>query len=379
MYLTLPIPVTKYVSRVFRIVPADPRKQRLLVKASYTTNASFAQVKKHLSSLVDIPAANVSRESELWEGLAGANKEVSGQLLATDQFNHNIYAYLNDDEQPASKLRNDDVVVLHEMPYAVSQSNDKAFPASKDDSRDVVVVPVFSLVQRNSYQSNPDAFLEPFYIELTRTEAKDERAIKRKVAEYYAELVDVEEQDGFVRRFENDSKEAPTDDAAPTLFDLTFAAADTGEKDRVSFGLGSKSTFFRGKSTRRLSAAETLSQRKGLFNRAEKMVKSFGRSASDDEEALVDWKDALFPVWDVTTAQQYFGNDLQGRYRDGDTNWVQVTDPAILERAKTAHDSRHITLADCLDDFEREETLGENDLWYCSEVGSRSREVWLWR
>lgn len=379
MYLTLPIPVKKYDSRVFYIVPLDPRKQRMQVNASYTTNSTLAQVKRKLANLVDIPAANVSlarrRPSCISRSLL--------QLLATDQYKNNVWAYFSDDAA-IGQCGAQDVVVLHELPFAVTQSNDKAAPAVKDDTRDVIAVPVYSLAQERNYNADPRTFLEPFYIELTRSQAKDEVAIKRKVAERYAELVDVERQDDFWQRFEEAPQQQEAEEASesrpaspapttPSPFDLTFAAADTSdrEKNSHSFSFG-KSSFFKGTSLRRLSAAETRAQRKGLFNRAEKMVKSFGsgsRSSSNDEEALVDWKDAIFPVWDMATAQEFFGRDLEGRYRARDNMWVQVTDPAILERAKSARDPRRITLADCLDDFEREETLGENDLWYCSQVG----------
>ncbi|KAL7424547.1 hypothetical protein Q5752_000231 [Cryptotrichosporon argae] len=46
-------------------------------------------------------------------------------------------------------------------------------------------------------------------------------------------------------------------------------------------------------------------------------------------------------------------------------NLESITDPAIEREAKKRKEGKAIGIEDCLDEFSREETLGQDDLWYC--------------
>ncbi|KAK8089997.1 ubiquitin specific peptidase 11 [Apiospora hydei] len=65
-------------------------------------------------------------------------------------------------------------------------------------------------------------------------------------------------------------------------------------------------------------------------------------------------------------------------FNEAHATWDQCTempDPA-LERARTARERRRkhgITLDNCLDEFERQEVLSENDMWYCPRCKKHQR------
>lgn len=370
MYLTLPIPVKRYTQTDVYVVPADPARQKIKVTAQYKDNTTFAQFKRTISNLVDLPAQN---------------------LIAIDRFNHNVYSFWDDDAL-VSSARKDDVIVFYEVGIPIKQGSNGAAPAKKDES--LIVVPVYSLT------SNENAFLEPMFITLTRSQAADPEAIRRIIGQYYAELVETEKEADFVELLAEESatgsssepsegeqlKETPIgqnladgsndEQSSQTTsttghkspFELTLAAANTSQ-ERDFTGRGG--SFFKGKSNKRRTVAEALAGKNSFIHRTSTALRDLTKSYTNDEDKdtypLVEWKDAIFTVWDKDAVNEFFGNDLQGRYRDPKM-FVQRVDPAIFEQLKRSRDPKLVTLNDCLDDFERQETLGENDLWYCSEV-----------
>ncbi|KAI7870840.1 hypothetical protein BDF14DRAFT_1770291 [Spinellus fusiger] len=91
--------------------------------------------------------------------------------------------------------------------------------------------------------------------------------------------------------------------------------------------------------------------------------------------------EAIVIQWKLSKAQQIFG--YSSRYDHGidQSGWsdVEECEDPVTEKKTTA---KTITLADCLDEFTKEEQLGEEDLWFCPSCKKHqqaTKKFDLWR
>ncbi|WVQ83635.1 hypothetical protein IAT38_005776 [Cryptococcus sp. DSM 104549] len=66
--------------------------------------------------------------------------------------------------------------------------------------------------------------------------------------------------------------------------------------------------------------------------------------------------EGIFCEWPSKTFSEWIDVDAMGE---------TVVDPAIAKEIAKKKEGKHIGIEDCLDEFSKEETLGEDDLWYC--------------
>ena len=88
--------------------------------------------------------------------------------------------------------------------------------------------------------------------------------------------------------------------------------------------------------------------------------------------------DALLCEWSDGAYQHVFGNLTYQVYWDNFETWVDPSPPLITDGPK----KKHIDLEDCLNEFAREEELGQDDLWYCprcKEHRQAKKTLQLWR
>lgn len=69
--------------------------------------------------------------------------------------------------------------------------------------------------------------------------------------------------------------------------------------------------------------------------------------------------EGIFVEWSVKRFNEYFDTALQPE---------TVYDPAIEVEQRKKKEGQVIGIEDCLDEFSKEETLGQDDLWYCPVV-----------
>ncbi|KAI0289608.1 hypothetical protein BC826DRAFT_914263 [Russula brevipes] len=79
--------------------------------------------------------------------------------------------------------------------------------------------------------------------------------------------------------------------------------------------------------------------------------------------------DALFVEFDQNMKAYYFATGPQAFHHTLFNTWETFTHPEYSEavRAAAAKSQRGISLQDCLDEFTKEEQLGEDDPWYCPQ------------
>lgn len=90
------------------------------------------------------------------------------------------------------------------------------------------------------------------------------------------------------------------------------------------------------------------------------------KAAKDDENPiLLKQGDSFFLEFDVNMKSYYFGDERTALW----SHWEDFIHPelAASREAAAAKKDKKITLQDCLDEFTKEETLGEDDLWYCPQ------------
>ncbi|WWD19867.1 hypothetical protein CI109_104335 [Kwoniella shandongensis] len=68
--------------------------------------------------------------------------------------------------------------------------------------------------------------------------------------------------------------------------------------------------------------------------------------------------EGIYCEWSSKTFAEWLDPDVLGE---------TVVDPAIEKELAKKKEGRHISVEDCLDEFSKEETLGNDDLWYCPE------------
>lgn len=89
---------------------------------------------------------------------------------------------------------------------------------------------------------------------------------------------------------------------------------------------------------------------------------------ADAHPNLLRDNDAFFCEFDEDKKSYFFGDDPRPEHARWD-DWEVFTHPELAEAKKAAAEKSHkgITLQDCLEEFTKQEKLGEDDLWYCPQ------------
>lgn len=90
-------------------------------------------------------------------------------------------------------------------------------------------------------------------------------------------------------------------------------------------------------------------------------------STPNSPQPVIRAGEGIFVEWTVKRFNEYF-----------DTSFVPETtvDPAIEVEQRKKKEGKVIGIEDCLDEFSREETLGQDDLWYCPVVSPLRLAEW---
>ncbi|KAJ3557337.1 hypothetical protein NM688_g1526 [Phlebia brevispora] len=379
MYLTLPLPVKKKWKHTIRYVPWDIEKPHLEIPIELNRDLSFKDVRNLLGRWMDVNPDN---------------------LLTLEVFNHRFYKNL-DDHTAVSEISDNDDVMCFELPCHAQQSR-----TYKKQDDDPFIVPVFlseSPRTRQTYSSPAlQMFGKPFVIVVDQQQAASVEAMYDLVVnqlqrwtkhvrdlwqweassvstpmeevsitiseppresiteitengdvvtvqEAVPEEGDIADEKGIVVRETDDDTMDTTDDTPrrvgckKDLFRMHLQPSNT----QYAVGYGSWTPSLRSDAW---SARIALAQ-------------------DGDDPVLLRPGDAFLCEFDENLESYYFGEKSGSWEHSTWESWEEFIHPELKAAREAAGEkkTRGISLQDCLEEFTKEEQLGEDDLWYCPQ------------
>ncbi|KAF5362501.1 hypothetical protein D9756_002293 [Leucocoprinus leucothites] len=373
MYLTLPIPVEKKWTHRIYYVPWDSNSPHVKVSVELNREASFKDVRSLLGRWMNSEPEN---------------------LLTLEVFSNRFYKNL-DDSVMVGDMTEHDVIVCFELPCNSQQSR-----TFKRQPNDPLILPVFLCDEKgagqwSSYAPRITLFGYPTVLVIKPEDATTTDAIYDTVMErltrftrqrhdlYDWELGSVSDipqiqatigapdapdtvteigENGDVITVESAPPEGDiVDEKAMIVDEINEESADVEEPRAIGF----KKNIF---DLRLLTGhkefgtsnyAANLTHKWEPWERREEML--------DVRKSLLREGDAIYCEFDENMKAYYFG-DNNNRYEHARwEEWGDFIHPEYEASQKAAKEKKNmgISLRDCLDEFTKEEKLGEDDLWYC--------------
>ncbi|KAL1747592.1 hypothetical protein HDZ31DRAFT_80304 [Schizophyllum fasciatum] len=359
MYLTLPLPIQSKWRHTIIYVPYDSDKPHLRVPLEIPANSSFRDVRTTLGRWMGVPPDN---------------------LMTMELFNNKFYKSL-DDHCTVSDMLASDIIVCFELPCKGAQAR-----KYKHEDGDAFILPL-TLYCPDS-RARPE-FGYPMPIVISQEEAKSHERIYAAIVDrlsrwtkhrrdlYSWELglngeggfeevplqlnggpdkiaeITATEGEVIVREEQiQDEEENDITEAKKMIVQDQYDPLATPVK------IGPKRDIF----TIRFQQQH---QRNGFATTFNNHTVFESLDTRDDGTGgvLLRADDTLYIEFDRNMRDYYFG--------DGFATWEEPQDfthPEIEAAREEALKPRgSITLQDCLDEFTKEEQLGEDDLWYCPQ------------
>ncbi|KAL1708415.1 hypothetical protein EV121DRAFT_254436 [Schizophyllum commune] len=356
MYLTLPLPIQSKWKHTIIYVPYDSDKPHLRVPMEISSNSSFRDVRTIIGRWMGVPPDN---------------------LLTMELFNHKFYKSL-DDHTPVTDTSTGDIVVCFELPCKGPQARGykyeegdpfilplilncpdgrsrsefgypMPFAIKPEDARSMETI-YASIVDRLARWTKNRRDLYSWELGMTGEGGFEEVPLKLKGGPDKVTEITATEGEVVVHEEQIDDEETDIADEKKMIVDDQYhplaTPVKTGvKKDIFSITYAPKQKSF---GTAWISASSFLP----LQSRAD-----------DGEEVLLHPEDTLHVDFDTNMKEYYFG--------EGCVTWEEMQDFSHPEIDAAREESRKprgpITLQDCLDEFTKEEQLGEDDLWYCPQ------------
>ncbi|KAI0788771.1 hypothetical protein C8Q75DRAFT_767864 [Abortiporus biennis] len=380
MYLTLPLPVLKKYSNHVYYVPWDVSKPHVKIPVELDRDASFRDVRQLLAR---------------WMGTS------ADHLVTLEIYNNRFYKNL-DDHTAWGDMGENDTLVCFELPCNSNQSRPK-----KRQEGDPFIVPVFlcDMVQRprpTFSNSSYGLFGYPFLIALSEEQASDVDKMYDAVVERL-ERWTPNVRDLYQWEFDDSSPSSSMEEvsipitSSSTPADSVCEIIADGDVVTVEEVLPEEGDIAdQGQLVRDANEDESMTPseprkvgtKKGIFQLHVQTAHSpFGVGYSpvgthfdkwEQRKTLAESKknpvllrenDALFCDFDENMKSYYFGVDSNRTTHPNWDLWEDFVHPEYTasREALAAKKKKTITLQDCLDEFTKEEKLGEDDLWYCPQ------------
>ncbi|KAG8996062.1 CSN-associated deubiquitinating enzyme Ubp12 [Tulasnella sp. JGI-2019a] len=399
MYLTLPLPVHKTWEHEVYFVTWDNSRPNYKTRVMLPSTSTFRDIKVLLGKWFQAKPDN---------------------MLAADIFQSKIYR-LFPDYHAVSEVLDNDVLFFYELPIASGQSS----PSYKPSPTDPFVVPVYTISHQtndtyrrftNAKWNSKEVWGFPFFIAVDPMDPYSEEAIYALLVERYEQVTSIPNDlykweepdvDGVMvsapasQGSEPDGElidqpmeeEVPETDEIPTKADDPFddleevtlpAYADVVEQDthstpRSLIKVAPKPELFtwsvmennfelapRHNSGAAYDVGRPANLAARLMESENAMDESSTQDAAPRPSGFLRPKDGLVCEWDINIRQLYFGDKGMGP----ESRWNATEDYVDEEQQalRVAQYSRlraGITIDDCLNEFVKEEKLGEADPWYC--------------
>jgi ubiquitin carboxyl-terminal hydrolase 4/11 len=321
---------------------------------------------------------------------------------------HNKFYKRLDNNALVSDSTESDIIVCYELPCNSQQTH-----GYKRQPEEPFVVPVFlsqatSATARTSYgRSTASLFGYPFFVAIGPSQAKSVDAISAVLTDrlsrwttqardlYKWELgpgsgtevtipldnstlpdaIAEIQENGEVVAIEQEPAAPPAPeegditDETPILVTQDEDTMDTAFDDAVPRKVGPKSDVFtlrvQGGYTQQNSSYSTY----GSYGSATTRYEAWETRQIEEDIPLLKEGDALYCEFDENMQLYYFGEERTRWEHAGWNHWTEFVHEEVAEARKASGEkkTRGITLRDCLDEFTKEEKLGEDDLWYCPQ------------
>ncbi|KAL0572285.1 hypothetical protein V5O48_009688 [Marasmius crinis-equi] len=409
MYLTLPLPIQKKWRHSIYYVPWDLSKPHVKVPIETNRDASFRDVRALLARWL---SPSPSDDNPATETINPDN------LLTLEIFSHRFYKNL-DDTVLVSDMSDNDVIVCFELPCHAQQARSYRDRDKEQKSKDPFILPLFlsdAIADRPSRmgggfsyhsRSNASLFGYPSIAVVSREQAKSVDQIYEAVVDRLQRWTK-NAQDLWTWEIEGEERSSSDEEVVKIdlrggetggttvtemrengdVVEMQPEGGDEEEGDIVD----EKIEMIDDELEERIRPSGSASLvrvgvKKNIFTlKVQREHKEFGTSqgfgsasskyeswerrqeAVDDgeEEFLLKEGDGLFCEWDENVKAYYFGEEKTFEHARWD-EWEDFIHPEYEEAQKKAGEkrSRGISLHDCLEEFTKEEKLGEDDLWYC--------------
>ncbi|OCH87381.1 UCH-domain-containing protein [Obba rivulosa] len=380
MYLTLPLPVQKKWSHTVFYVPWDLSKPHVKIPVEIGRDASFRDLRQLLGRWMDAEPDN---------------------LLTLEIFNSRFYKDL-DDTCLVGEVAENDIIVCFELPCHAQQS--RTYKPQPDDPF-IIPVALYDMVpQRQTYNRGSTVFGYPFITVISQEQARDPDAM------YDAVVERLQRWTANVRDLYNWEAGPPTSPRAVQIplptppaietvteikenGDIVTVTEDVPEPEEGDI-VDEKSVVVRESEDDAMEIVDEAPRKVGFKKDIFRLrvqsgntpygvgYSTFGMTSrfdswenraqhSEDAESsqpvLLRRNDSYVCEFDENMKAYYFGDDRSGWDHARWEHWEEFLHPEYVASRKNASQNKHkgITLQDCLDEFTREERLGEDDLWYC--------------
>ncbi|KAH9167465.1 hypothetical protein EDB89DRAFT_1997415 [Lactarius sanguifluus] len=395
MYLTLPLPINKKWRHEIYYIPWDTNKTHVKIPVELSRDATFRDLRALLGRWMNTNPDN---------------------LLTLEIFSHRFYKNL-DDSQLCGEMAENDKIVCYELPCHAQQARN--FTRKPEDP---LIVPIFlcdaavGRIIHTFSRPSPSLFGYPFVVAITPDDARSTRRIKEVVVEQLQRWTDnarelwsweaPEEPDPDMEMEEVHipaPSEAPKDAMTEIKENGDVVPVEEGEiadqkvllyvdEDEVPPVTTEASTaaspirsggVFEETSSGRLRRVGVKGGASGHKEFGTGLAYGMSSSRFDswdarrdelttpgnEEPVLLLPDDALLLEFDQNMKAFYFGTSTQAFQHALFNTWEAFIHPEYSEavKAATAKSQQGISLQDCLDEFTREEELGEDDPWYCPQ------------
>ncbi|KAF8518039.1 ubiquitin-specific protease [Hysterangium stoloniferum] len=382
MYLTLPLPIKKKWRHDIYFIPWDAEKPHLRIPVEVDYDSSFKELRRLLGRWTD------------------SNPE---HLITLEVFQHRFYKYL-DDSTAVSDMAMNDTVVCFEMPCK-TYMNERHHEFSGDDR---LILPVYSSpIKTRGYSSQPDLMGNPFLVALTLDEARSLDSIyvaivdrlrrwSRNASSLYryagvdhisgshivsimngstvdTSITEIRENGDVI--VTNTHQDEESDIADMKSIDVVEEDIDTDmvEVDSAPVPLGPQTDLFN------VQMCHFPSTRASMESGAyAKQPIAWEERERHRNEPLVKPGDILYCRWD-DSMQSFFLDEHALWEKKHFQEFLHPEYEALRKQAEKKHNE--LSIQDCLDEFTKEEQLGEDDPWYCPQCkkhqqATKNLQIW---
>lgn len=296
-------------------------------------------------------------------------------------------------------MAENDIIVCFELPCHAQQSR-----THKPSPEDPFIIPAMlydTIITYRSYGRSQNPFGYPFVVVVTHEQATDPDAIYDAIADRLqrwtenvrdlytwepgspsmepvhipiagpAQADSVTEiiPDGDTVHVQTAPEEGDITDekGAVVQDDETMDVEVIGEPRKMGFKRNIFKVHVQAGNDKYSTATHYPNQRSTTFEQRMEMARR--ALGADPEPELLEEGDVFLCEFDQNMRDYYFGDDRTTLDVARWGSWPEFVHPEYKagREAAAAKRTRGISLQDCLDEFTKEEKLGEDDLWYCPQ------------